>query len=291
MFMIRLFMLLPILMGLAVMPAPTQSAEPAPIAASKLSEDIQAVTGAILLRLMGDHKTQPVVFADKPAAALDRSSVVFPGFDLYGMSVSDYRALPPAGEQIGLTAVLHMQDLIERRTLIAISARYRPSEKGIFVEQAAAVPFYPAVPQVKLFFVPASADPKATRIHAFSHAELFAFVLKHAVKTPPGRKDYYVFAFFLDRLADDAAVQLRVSEREGGMEGRTDGAYVLHFAGWPVVVMRGVFDLAAPQPLYFKALYKPGSHVPQQMRKVVLAGTFSTLRPAISPATSTTDSR
>jgi len=84
---------------------------------------------------------------------------------------------------------------------------------------------------------------------------------QHAVSSAtaaPDPIDYYVFAFVNDRLAPDAAVELRVSAGAEGIVGFPGSPVMLNFDGWPVRVHRATFVLGALPAFHFKVVYRRG---------------------------------
>lgn len=127
-------------------------------------------------------------------------------------------------------------------------------------------PECPARPRVALFFVPANKVPRDIA-KAHPYTTVLEFVIKNAVdvqgtkKTDRTVKDYYVFAFFMERLALDAKVGLLISDRPDGLSGHWKGITRFQQDGWHVALLAGrfiLFDNGEEPDLFVKAVFTPG---------------------------------
>lgn len=143
---------------------------------------------------------------------------------------------------------------------------------------------------MNVFVVPEEAVSKEAVANFVNNAQLLVFAADNAVpldrpdEIPSGPRNYYVFAFFMDRLAPDDVVELEVGDDPEGMSGEDSDTLILNHAGWRVAIVQAEF--AIDEEIFFKAVYTPGSHAPPEERRPTPVGVFTTkppARPALAP--------
>ena len=197
---------------------------------------------------------------------------------LSGIVVTGYERVDGEPARRLIRGLVRHQDQYGRLATTAFKAGYRLAEQeAIVIDSSAVLPLYAPDAGVRFAVVP------GTRVSDFlikkitSSTELLSFALENAVplgrpsEFPKGRKDYYVFAFFLDRLAPGDRVGLRLSESADGLSGKSRDVHVVNDQGWRVAMVQGRFTLGDDKAPFVKAIHLPaGGSEPR------LAGVFST---------------
>jgi peptidoglycan hydrolase-like protein with peptidoglycan-binding domain len=173
-------------------------------------------------------------------------------------------------------------DRFGRNISTGYAADYRTTPDGsITVHRTTVEPIDAPVPKISVYIVPAArVIPADLKTQPF--IKLFESMSNNAVpriKTPKadrGEKDYYVFAFFMDRLAEDAKVGLLISKQPGGITGQGRDTRTLQKNGWHVAYTPARCALDGTPETFFKVLYTPGSRVPTEKRKQMLVDIFGT---------------
>jgi peptidoglycan hydrolase-like protein with peptidoglycan-binding domain len=266
---------------------------------SETPPEVVMVISAIVLEMRGEAHPKgdwpEVVFTPGVTDKLREPRFNYVGFHLLQTIVNDYQPSAQDPRRANLKGHLHFLDGFGRRTLVGFEAEYKLTEKGISVNYADVKPIYPYRPEVRLFVVPGEKLSNKVLEKFSNNALTFDFVAKNAVPAshpeliPKGVRDYYVFAFFMDRLGPDDITDLIISRTREGMAGtKVDlktpevipgtGAGDMHLDhnGWHMVVLRGEFSLTGPE-IFFKAIFQPGrKDTEPSLGEPVLAGLFST---------------
>ncbi len=247
---------------------------------AQLSPDVSAVISAVVARMRGLTRpgdALPVEFAGNLGSTLREREFAYDGFVVGAVGIHQYEVSGADGSERFLAGTLLFSDLIGRRTDIGFSVGYTLARDRITVNLADVVPVYRRLPGVIVAFVPGTLVSDFLIKKITSSTELLSFALENAVplgrpsEFPKGRKDYYVFAFFLDRLAPGDRVDLRLSERVQGLSGKSRGVHVVNDRGWRVAMVQARFTLGGEEAIFVKAIHLPaGGSEPR------LAGVFST---------------
>jgi hypothetical protein len=256
---------------------------PPQITTRDIAPDALAFLGALVLRMRGAKgggATDPVVFT-KAAAGRIAEDFLYEEFELQGVTFREYGFSPRDPKAVHFAGFLHFADGFGRRTIITYSADYGFIGDKIFVTRVNVNPLYLPDPEVELYFVPAERIPRnLLRAHP-GFIGLLDFVIANAIPLdrpellPKGVRDYYLFAFFMDRLAPDTRVDIRISTAPEVIPKQTANSTALHFDGWQVAVLRRQFALNSGPKLFFQALYRLGYSAPPNERAPRLAETFS----------------
>lgn len=242
------------------------------------------VSGAIGLTLEGvtdPALTSPVRFAPKHAMPRPDPAILEGGFHLVSSTAVLYDKT--GGEESTRTAggVLLHCDRFGRYISTRYTANFKITPDGsITVHRTTVAPIDAPVPKVSVYIVPAA---KVIPAHLKTQPciTLLEFMANNAVsrietqKADRGQKDYYVFAFFMDRLAEDTKVGLLISNRPGGITGNGSDTLTFQENGWHVAYTPARCALDGTPEVFFKVLYTPGSRVPADKRKQMLVGIFT----------------
>jgi peptidoglycan hydrolase-like protein with peptidoglycan-binding domain len=257
------------------------------------------VISAIVLEMRGQPHPKgdwpEVVFAPAVAQRLMEPRFNYAGFRLLQVIVNDYTPSAQEPGRAGLKGQFHFLDALGRRTLVGFDTEYKATKNSIAVTRGDVKTICPAWPEVKLFVVPAERVTDEALQNFSNNAGMLDFVAKNALSPtqpeliPPGMRDYYAFAFFMDRLAfDDRTDLILCSTREGidtnrvalkaskGIAGTESRVMRLDYNGWHVVIIRSQFPLTEDE-MFLKAIFKPSLKDKQPgLGEPVLVGVFST---------------
>lgn len=250
-----------------------------------LRPDVEWVIGAIATRMQSEaipRKARKYVsFADDLDRRIPEERFHYAGFTLRTVAVDAYHALDSDPTRRWVSAMLRFRDAPGRRATAAVRAEYRIEGERIVIDQVFIAPLSPSAPRIDFFYVPANELPDEILRKRTTHGRLWDDVVKHSLRLnrpgewPEGEHDYLVFAFVMDRLAPDASLALRISEKPDGLAGDDAESKILNFDGWFAAVSGARFDLKDAAQPYFKVLYTPGSDVPAKKRKQRRIGLFT----------------
>jgi len=268
--------------------------------ADETPPELVMVISAIVLEMRGQPQPRgdwpEVVFSGKIAKDLLEPQFRYAGFKLLQTIVDEYLTPDKNNGFARLKGQLHFLDGANRRTIVALETEYKLDSKNILIKKAQTRPIYPFRPELNLFIVPAEkVTPNDFDLFS-NNAVTLAFVLNNCVpagkpgQVPKGIQDYYVFAFYLDRLSPDDQTELRLSRTPGGLKGEKltfrgpDGilktgynAMHIDHSGWHVDIARCRISLTG-EKLYIKAIFEAGRKPNNKLElgKPVLAGAFRT---------------
>lgn len=178
--------------------------------------------------------------------------------------------------------ILIFEDVFCRTISMAFDTEYSIlSSGGIIVHSVDIRPVNaPIMPVCKLFFVPEeNISPQLLKKRDFT--ALLDHVVDNAVPVGNPRsitrstKNYYVFAFFMDRLDKDAVVSVLASETADEAPGTSKQAQGFQDQGWHVTYTRAAFVLDGNRETFFKALYMPGSSASTDRRSQEVTSLFT----------------
>jgi hypothetical protein len=266
----------------------------------KASPELVMVISAIVLEMSG--RPQPkgdwpeIVFSGEIAKKLREPQFRYAGFKLLQTIVDEYLTPDKNNGLARLKGHLHFLDAAERRTIVALETEYKLTSKNIMINKAEIRPIYPFRPELNLFIVPAEKVSEKDFDLFSNNALTLGFILNNCVpsgkpgQVPKGIRDYYVFAFYLDRLSPDDQTELRLSRTPDGMKGKKltfrepdgiakTGYNEMHIdhSGWHVDISRCRISLTG-EKLYIKAIFKAGRKQNDKLElgKPFLAGVFRT---------------
>jgi len=266
----------------------------------KAPPELVMVISAIVLEMRGQPQPEgdwpEIVFSPGITQKLLEPQFRYTGFKLLQTIADEYLTPNKNNGFARFKGLLHFLDAANRRTIVALETEYKLTAKNIHINKAETRPIYPFRPELNLFFVPAEKVTKKEFDTFSNNALTLEFILNNCVpagrpgQIPKGIRDYYVFAFYLDRLSPDDQTELRLSRTPDGLAGdkllfrgpdgiAKTGFNGLHFdhSGWHVDIARCRISLTG-EKLYIKAIFKAGMKQNNriEMGKPVLAGLFHT---------------
>jgi hypothetical protein len=183
---------------------------------------------------------------------------------LAGIVVTHYEKPEGAPARRLMRGVVRHEDGYGRFATTAFKAAYRlADQKEIIIDSAAVLRLYSPEAEVRFAVVPGARVSDFLLKRITSSTELLALARENAVRLdrpsefPKGRKDYYVFAFFLDRLAPGHLVDLRLSDTATGVNGKSRDVHVVDDQGWRVAMIPGRFTLGGAKETFVKAIHLP----------------------------------
>lgn len=262
--------------------------------------ELVMVISAIVLEMRGQPQPEgdwpEIVFSPGITQKLLEPQFRYDGFKLLQTIVDEYLTPDKNNGFARVKGLLHFLDAANRRTIVALETEYKLTSKNIIINKVETRPIYPFRPELNLFFVPAEKVTKKEFDTFSNNALTLEFILNNCIpagkpgEIPKGIRDYYVFAFYLDRLSPDDQTELRLSRTPDGLAGEKllfrgpdgiadtgfNGMYIDH-SGWHVDIARCRISLTG-EKLYIKAIFKPGrkQNNTLEMGKPVLTGLFHT---------------
>lgn len=242
---------------------------------------ISGVIGLVLEGVTDPGFKTPVRFATTGAMPRPDSAILEGGFHLVSTTAVAYERA--GGEESGQTAggVLLHRDQFGRYISTKYTANFRAAPDGsIVVYRTAVESIDPPVPKIFFYIVPAGKVTPAL-LKTRPVITLLDYVANSAVsriktsKGDRGEKDYYVFAFFMDRLAEDAKVELLISNQPSGFTGHGRDTRTFQDNGWHLAYTPCRFALDGTPEIFFKVLYTPGSRIQPDKRKQTLVAAFT----------------
>lgn len=235
------------------------------VEAEQLPWEMRLAVAASVLSMRGQVRaaTGPVRLDDTLASALAEPEFAYEGFALTAIAVTQFGASTGPRGVYEASALLAFRDTAGRRAIASLVLRFSVADDHILVEDAEAVPLAPATPAATVWYVPARAMA-ASDLATIDGAGLARLAAQYTVApadATPDPIDYYIFAFVTDRLAPDAAVELRIGADAEGVGGFPGSPAMLNFDGWPVRVHRATLVLGALPAFHFKVVYRPGTAV------------------------------
>jgi hypothetical protein len=266
----------------------------------KAPPELVMVISAIVLEMRGQPQPEgdwpEIVFSPGITQKLLEPQFRYAGFKFLQTIVDEYLTPDKNNGFARLKGQLHFLDAAQRRTIVALETEYKLTSKNIIIKEAKIRPIYPFRPELNLFIVPAEKVAKKNFDSFSNNALTLGFILNNCVpagkpgQMPKGIRDYYVFAFYLDRLSPDDQTELRLSRTPDGLEGEKlsfrgpggiaktgfNGVHIDH-SGWHVDIARCRISLTG-EKLYIKAIFKAGrkQNNTLELGKPVLTGVFHT---------------
>ena len=270
---------------------PAQETPEPPVASEEVESkrpDIAAVVYAAALQMRGSSvDTSPVSFSAAAQQALREESHIYRGFGRPLYSV--LRFVQSAGQEnvYDLGVAMFFVDAGLRRSAVYGELTYTLGETQIAVQSARLSPIVPDRPQTVLSIVPADRVPNDLLQTYPTHAELLPWVVANALSAgeqatvPSGKKPYYIFAASLDRWAEGAKLEIRISDDANGMDGEAGGCMDTDYEGWHVAALPGQFALNTTPEFFIKMIYTPGIDVKPGKREPRLLGVYSSYLHAV----------
>jgi len=245
---------------------------------SDLPIDVGMVLAEVVGRLRGDTPAKddfPVSFSEEALNGLKLDGYQYKGFAVTSVIMGEYGIVETDPLTMRLDMYISMMDAARRKALVGLLTEYRLTEKEVLVSYIKSAPIYPASPDVKMFFVPVDIIPDDFLSKMGNHRELLEFVIKRNTQiTKTG--DYYIFAFLMDRVEEDAVVSLLISNTPQGISGALAPTSTLYNNGWIVAIGKLQVPPNAKGNMYYKVVYGGGAHKPEALQKPRMIGSFPT---------------
>lgn len=231
---------------------------------ARIRPDAAAVLQALFYRLQGSDTTDmgPVRFDRGVGPLTDGTGVSFKKFILRKISIRRDAAGSDNPLHRRITAVFEMADVLGRRAFVNIAADYLIEDDVLLVRQAAALPVYPQVSDVRFMVVPAKRLPSLKILARLTFSELFTIVAENAYtreELAQQKAGNYgpckIVAFNMVRAEKGDKLKIFISEKDS--RGRAVGKNTLsnNENGWTSAVVEGEFEFnSAPQYLFYVGL-------------------------------------
>jgi len=219
------------------------------------------------LKGISDPAVTKTIMPESDAVKIARDPDIIAGdfhFSSFMINHNFYQGKDVTRRTIGGT--LFFEDMFCRTVSMAFDTEYSLLPAGnIIIHNVDIRPVNaPIMPTCRLFFVPAE-NISQSILKTPDFTSLLDHVVSHAVSVANPEtinrtmKNYYVFAFFMDRLDNDATVKLVVSDSSEESSGMSKHSAAFQDQGWHVAYTRAKFAIDGKRETFFKALYTPGS--------------------------------
>jgi peptidoglycan hydrolase-like protein with peptidoglycan-binding domain len=242
---------------------------------------VARVLGLILEGVTDPALTAPVRFATDDAAPRPDPAIHNGGFKLVSSVITGYKK--SEADQSRRTAgggLLH-QDRIGRQISTLFTVDYRLVADGSMVVIGTTLErIYEPIPKISIYIVHADRVSE-NLLETRRAARLLQYVASHSVSRYQYRKidrvagNYYVFAFFMNRMAEDARIDLLISDQAVGMSGDGSNTRTFQENGWHVAYTPARLALDGTPEVFFKVLYTPGRNADPTRHRQTIGSIFT----------------
>jgi len=224
--------------------------------------------------------TAPVLFETAGAAPPQDLMIRNNNFSLKRIVITGYDIPKDAKEQRFITGLVLHRDALGRNISTVFWTNYTLVSNGeMVIHQTVVRKIDSLYPEVSLYFLPMEKFPHRL-IKANNYTDLLKYVVDNSVsfdnhvKIDRLKRKYYAFAFFMERLAEDAKVGLLVGDRAV----KRGKAIVVGKDGWYAVYVPVRFAIDCDREVLFKAVYTPGGDTSpdQRTQRIVCVFTSDT---------------
>jgi len=224
--------------------------------------------------------TAPVLFETASAAPPPDLMIRNNNFSLNRIFITGYNVPKDAKEQRFITGLVLHRDTPGRIISTIFWTNYTLTSSGeMIIHETVVRKIDSLYPKVSLYFLPVKKFPHRL-IKSNNYKDLLKYVVDNSVsfddhiKIDRSEREYYAFAFFMERIAEDAKVGLLVGDR-GDKRGK---ALVVGKDGWYAVYVPERFAIDCDREVLFMAVYTPGRDAPpdQRTERIVCAFTSDT---------------
>jgi len=279
-------------------------------------EVIQAAKalGLALQGISDPASISPVSFDSGASVPEPDPFIVKNNFRLTQVLTTHHEMSPDDENTRAAGGVLMHSDVFGRYMMTGFSVNFKMASGRVLIENAKTFRYDSTFPRVFFYYVPADRiSPNVLKTYSYTrlltHASKNAIPVGTKARIDPTVKEYYLFAFFMDRTAEDAKVSIAVNfpEKAGGtpakkagvptgsstgtgkfsfkkkrhMIGTEDssqkhsGSISRQEKGWHVAFTKLKFGMDSEGMLLFKVLFTPGSNVKSDKRKQLLADIYT----------------
>jgi len=242
---------------------------------------VARVLGMLLEGVTDPTLTAPVRLATDDAAPPPNPAIRNGGFQLAASVISDYKKTGADQSRRTASGELLHQDRIGRHISTQFTVSYRLVPDGSMVVTSSLVgEIYAPIPKISIYIVHADKVSDAL-LDPPRAAKLLEYVASHSVPRHQYRKidrvakNYYVFAFFMDRMAEDVKIDLLISDEAVGLSGEGRNTRTFQEQGWHVAYTPARLALDGMPEVFFKVLYTPGRNANPNQRKQTVGSTFT----------------
>ena len=215
--------------------------------------------------------TAPVLFETASAVPPPDLMIRNNNFSLSRIVITGYDVPKDAKKQRFITGLVVHRDPLGRIISTVFWTNYTLASNGkMVVHETVAQKIDSLYPEVSLYFLPAEKFPHRI-IKSNNYTDLLKYVVDSSVsfdnhtKIDRSERQYYAFAFFMERLAEDAKIDLLVSDRAV----KRGKALVVGKDGWYAVYVPVRFAIDRDREVLFRAVYTPGRDTSPDQRKEV----------------------
>ena len=219
----------------------------------------------------------PVLFETTSAAPPQDLMILNNNFSLKRIVITSYDIPKDSKEQRFVTGLVLHRDALGRIISTVFWTNYTLGSNGqMVIHQTVVRKIDSLYPEVSLYFLPTEKIPHIL-IKTNNYTDLLKFVTENSISfdnhmtIDRSKKEYYVFAFFMEPLAEDANIDLLVDDSTVEL-GKT---LVVGKDGWYAVYAPATFAIDSKREVLFKAVYTPGGDTPFDQRTERIVSVFT----------------
>lgn len=249
-----------------------------------VKEDALMVTQVIGWALEGmtdPDITAPVLFETANAAPPPDLMIRNNNFSLSRIVITSYDIPKDSKKQRFITGLVVHSDPLGRIISTGFWTNYTLASRGkMVINQTVVQKTDSLYPEVSLYFLPVEKFPQKL-IKKNNYKDLLKYVVDNSVsfddhtKIDRSKREYYAFAFFMERLAEDAKIDLLVNDKAV----KRGKVHTVGKDGWYAVYVPVRFAIDRDREVLFKAVYTPGRGTPPDQRTKRIVCVFTSDAP------------
>ena len=239
------------------------------LAAQAIAWALEGITDSSLLA--------PVSFATSNVTPKPEPEICDGNFRLMWITINRNSSLRGTAEdERAIEGLLWHQDVLGRAIHTAFYAHYVLTQTGNIVIIDTDTGLIDVLsPRIAVYYCPADKISQDF-IKNCRGAKLLKYVRSKAVTLGDfpvidrTEKDYWVSAFFMDRVAEDAQIRIAVGDRPDDALGDSSSNFTLQENGWHSAYTKARLALDGEAEVFFKVFYTPGGELPLEDRQTIM---------------------
>ena len=193
------------------------------ISMTDLPPDVKLIVAAFLFKVRGyKPETDKVVFNPAGKHNVSENNFKYKGFSVTAITITGHESIL-IGEnytKTTLEGLILLKDAFDRSAGLYFATQYTTTKQGISIETSRISPMPPDFPRVEAYLVPKSKLDATPKNSLNDYPALYTFALENAVpmtlkkgeKKKNKEDEYLILIFCKDRLLDDSALVMKVTQ-------------------------------------------------------------------------------
>lgn len=213
--------------------------------------DLSVVIQALYHRLQNNSTAggDVVLFSDEVVDLSDGTGFSYTGFALSGISIRRDEAASASPFHRRMEALLMLSDVWGRQASVVVSADYLIGDDQIFIRQAAALPYYSGLSDLRFLVVPAARMVSFAALKHLPLTELYRLAGENGLTedeltslSPLNGSRYYLVVFDMVRGEENERLKLYLSGDQTLERAQSSNRVLLNEHGWSATVVDGHFQ-------------------------------------------------